>query len=390
MRAGSSIGTMSEAPSSYQHMYVHVPFCRRRCSYCDFSIAVRSVVPVAEYVQAVATELAMRLPLSERIALNTLYFGGGTPSRLGPDGVTALMRTIRNVVGLLPEAEITLEANPEDITPEAVRAWRDVGINRLSIGVQSFHDNVLTWMHRVHNAAEAEKAVRIARDGGISAFSLDLIFSVPAALNRVWHTDLDRALALQPDHISLYGLTIEPQTPLGRWQARGDVVESPEEQYEEEFLLANSHLAAAGFDHYEVSNFARSGKRAVHNSAYWRGVSYLGIGPSAHGFDGTVRRWNTSAYAAWLEVLHSGNDPVDGSEVLTVENRIAETVYLGLRTRDGLDLLETEYAAVSSWFAEGWLEWADSPHLRRVRCTPTGWLRLDSMAANLTALRSPS
>ena len=372
----------------YRHAYVHVPFCARRCSYCDFSIVVRRQVPVDAYVDAVRRELAARVPAGTDLALDTLYFGGGTPSRLGTRGVAQLLDAMRERVTLCDGAEVTLEANPEDITPDAVRAWRDAGVNRLSIGVQTFDETVLAWMHRVHDAEAAKRAVAIARDGGLAAFSLDLIFAVPHALSRNWTRDLDQALALDPDHISLYGLTIEPHTPLGRWSARGEVTESPEESYELEFLEANRRLTAAGYEHYEVSNFAKTGRRAVHNSAYWKGVPYLGVGPSAHGYDGITRRWNIAAYPAWQTAVSHGGDPLAGSEVLTAENRVAEAVYLGLRTIDGLEMAESEQAALASWFDAGWLESVDSAHSRRVRCTPLGWLRLDRLAADLTSLRS--
>lgn len=375
---------------SYRHLYVHVPFCARRCSYCDFSIAVRRVVPSESFATALSEELRIRATAGQRIELDTLYFGGGTPSRLGADGVARAINSVKTAVTVAPSAEVTLEANPEDITVDAVKRWRDAGINRLSIGVQSFDDAVLRWMHRVHDASQALRAIEIARDGGLPAFSLDLIFALPAAQQRDWSRDLELALECQPDHISLYGLTIEPHTPLGRWQARGEVLESPEEQYEQEFLEAHHRLAAAGFEHYEVSNFALPGRRAVHNSAYWRGVPYLGIGPSAHGFDGEERRWNLSAYTDWDTAVLAGLNPVGGAEQLTEENRVAEKVYLGLRTRDGLLLSETEAATLSSWFAAEWLEWIGLPEHRLARCTPMGWLRLDRLATDLTALRSHS
>lgn len=325
-----------------------------------------------------------------RLPLSTVYLGGGTPSRLGASGIAALMDVLRAEWAVHENAEVTMEANPEDITPDAVHAWRGAGINRISIGMQSFDDRVLSWMHRVHDADAAVRAIGIARDGGLTAVSLDLIFAVPDSLQRDWARDVDMALALHPDHVSLYGLTIEPQTPLGRWEARGEVEASPEDRYESEFLLANQQLTAAGFEHYEVSNFAQPGRRAVHNSAYWRNVPYLGIGPSAHGYDGLQRRWNLPAYAAWVKAVNDSRDPMEGAEILTHENRVAETVYLGLRTRDGLVLTETELEAVSSWFTAGWLEWTQHPDLRRVRCTPMGWLRLDRLATDLTALRSHS
>ncbi|WP_158514805.1 radical SAM family heme chaperone HemW [Gemmatimonas phototrophica] len=369
---------------------MHVPFCARRCSYCDFSIAVRRQVPWREYAAAIHRECSIRQVQDVTGPLSTLYFGGGTPSRLGPDGVQAMLDALRQHVMLADNAEVTLEANPEDITPSAVEAWREAGINRLSIGVQSFDDLVLSWMHRVHDAAGAERAIAAARAGGIDAFSLDLIFATPDRLARQWNVDLERVIALQPDHVSLYGLTVEPHTPLGRWHARGQESEASEERYEREFLAAHERLQAAGFEHYEVSNFARPGRRARHNSAYWRGVPYLGLGPSAHGYDGVARRWNVEAYAAWDRAVRDLQDPVGGEEVLTDENRIAEGVYLGLRTHDGLFVSECELAHMAEWERAGWITVHRDADARRVVCTAQGWMRLDALAADLTAFRSGS
>jgi oxygen-independent coproporphyrinogen-3 oxidase len=374
----------------YRHLYLHVPFCARRCSYCDFSIAIRRDVPVGAYVAAVRTELALRLAGSGRPTLDTVYLGGGTPSRLGADGIAALLRVVREVADIAPGAELTLEANPEDISADVVRAWRASGVNRLSIGIQSFDDRVLAWMHRVHDGAAATRAVAAAREGGIDAFSLDLIFAVPDSLERDWGRDLEGVLSLGPQHVSLYGLTIEEGTPLGRWRARGDVTESPEERFELEYLQAHGALAAAGFEHYEVSNYALPSHRARHNSAYWRGVPYLAAGPSAHWFDGSARHWNLRAYTEWQRTLVAGVLPEGGSETLTVENRVAETVYLGLRTRDGLSVSETERRGMDRWVEAGWIEDIGTAGNPRVRCTPYGWLRLDGLAADLTARRSHS
>jgi oxygen-independent coproporphyrinogen-3 oxidase len=381
---------MAVADRAYRHLYVHVPFCARRCSYCDFSIAVRRVVPVHDYVDAVARELRLRRASETCDVLDTVYFGGGTPSRLGADGIRALLDVMREEVAMASDAEVTMEANPEDITDASVAAWRASGINRLSIGIQSFDDRVLRWMHRTHDATTARRAVATARQGGIDAFSLDLIFAVPDSLERDWQRDVDDMLQLEPEHVSLYGLTVEPHTPLGRWHSRGDVNESSEERYETEFRLAHTQLTAAGFEHYEVSNFARPARRARHNSAYWKGVPYLGVGPSAHGFDGTSRRWNLSAYATWRPAVIGGVDPIDGTERLTPENRSAETVYLGLRTRDGLVVAPSEVEHTARWQAAGWVEYSRDGAETRLRCTAEGWLRLDALAADLTALRSRS
>jgi len=353
--------------------------------YCDFSIAVRRDVPADEYVSAVARELEIRFAGTERWAVSTLYLGGGTPSRLGAAGLSRLLDVLAKRIEVEPGGEVTLEANPDDVSVDAARAWREAGVNRLSIGAQSFDDRVLTWMHRTHDAAQIGRAVDAARDAGIEDLSLDLIFSLPDNVRRSWLTDLERALAMEPTHVSLYGLTIEPHTPLGRWRERGEVSASPDEQYEAEFLLAHDALTDAGFEHYEVSNFARPGRRARHNSAYWTRVPYVGLGPSSHGFDGAERRWNEAAYVEWLRRIAAGTDPVAGSELLTAEEVAAERAYLGLRTNEGLSLAYDELARVSPWIDQGWAALHDG---KRVVLTPRGWLRLDALAADLTVERS--
>jgi oxygen-independent coproporphyrinogen-3 oxidase len=368
-----------------RHVYVHVPFCARRCAYCDFSIAVRKVVPVDEYVDALRRELAIRYADAKPWIVDTLYFGGGTPSRLGADGVRQAIVATRDYIELAPGAEVTLEANPDDITLDAVTGWREAGVNRLSIGAQSFDDEVLKWMHRTHDASAIGRAFDAARRGGIGNLSLDLIFALPDTVERSWEGDVRRALELGPAHVSLYGLTVEPHTPLGRWQSRGELVEAPDERYEREFLFAHDAMTAAGLEHYEVSNFGRPGFRSRHNSSYWSGASYAGLGPSAHEFDGETRRWNKSAYIDWLRSLGSDRDPIDQSETLTEENKSAERAYLGLRTASGLDIEEAEIERTKSWIDAGWASLSDDG---RLRLTPLGWLRLDALAADLTLLRS--
>jgi oxygen-independent coproporphyrinogen-3 oxidase len=367
-----------------EFVYVHVPFCARRCSYCDFAIAVRREVPARAFAETIARELAVRREPPR--AVRTLYLGGGTPSRLGGDGVERLLDRLRETCAPRSDAEITLEANPEDVTGAHARAWRSAGVSRVSLGVQSFDEGVLRWMHRGHGAAAVSRAVATLREAGIADLSLDLIFALPAAIARDWARDLELALALEPTHLSLYGLTVEAGTPLGRWRARGEVVEAPEESYEAEFLRASATLTSAGFEHYEVSNFARPGHRARHNAAYWGGDAYLGLGPSAHGFDGMTRRWNVAAFAAWQAAVAADHDPIGGAERLDAAARVAEAVYLGLRTRDGLLAERSDADALAAWEAAGWVERTAAG---RWRCTTAGWLRLDALAAALTAGRSP-
>lgn len=370
-----------------RHVYVHVPFCARRCVYCDFAIAVRKQVPVDEYVKAVGEELSLRFPDREPWPVETLYFGGGTPSKLGTNGVARLLETLGTRFSIAQGAEVTLEANPEDVSIDAVRSWRAAGINRLSLGAQSFDDAVLRWMHRTHDANTTRTAVEYARNGGIDDISLDLIFALPNEIERRWEDDVDAALALEPTHLSLYGLTTEPATPLGRWRDRGLVTEAPDACYEREFLYADQAMADAGFEHYEVSNFARPGHRARHNSSYWQGSAYAGLGPGAHEFDGTVRRWNVEPYADWQRRVVAGTDPMEGDETLDEESRAAESVYLGLRTSDGLRLTGAELVRTRAWIDAGWGTITDGDLLE---LTPMGWLRLDSLAADLTVVRSRS
>lgn len=366
------------------HVYLHIPFCARRCSYCDFAIAVRKVVPVDEFLRGVERELDLRFPGSEPWPLATLYFGGGTPSRLGADGISRLMTLFTARASIPPGAEVTLETNPDDVNEADAVAWRQAGINRISLGAQSFDDRALQWMHRVHDSAAIPRAFETLRRAGFDDISLDLIFALPSSLERDWRRDLDQAVALHPAHVSLYGLTVESHAPLGRWVARGEAIEAPEESYEAEFLEADSALVSAGFEHYEVSNFARPGRRARHNFAYWLGVPYAGLGPGAHEFDPPARRWNVGSYVEWVRRLEQGSDPMEGSEVLTDENRVAESVYLGLRTTDGLELAAAERLHVAPWIAAGWGRISGS----RLSLTPSGWLRLDTLAADLTLLRS--
>ncbi|HEU5170116.1 MAG TPA: radical SAM family heme chaperone HemW [Gemmatimonadales bacterium] len=362
------------------HVYFHVPFCARRCSYCDFAIAVRRAVPAARYVDLVLREWGERQEhpgWNESPRVRTIYFGGGTPSLLPPDAVAALLQRIRSDRALAPDAEITLEANPDDVTPMAAGGWRSAGVTRLSVGAQSFQPAVLRWMHRTHDASAIAAAVRTARAAGFDDVSLDLIFGLPAELQRDWPADLDCALALAPEHLSLYGLTTEPRTPLARWTDRGLVNAAPEDRYADEYLTAHGALAAAGFEHYEVSNAARAGRRAQHNSAYWRRAPYLGLGPSAHSSVGPERWWNLREWAAYARAVENGGSAVAGRERLDSAAIRLEELYLGLRTLEGVpaDRIPTAHAA--RWTRDGWARVGEG----RVVLTPDGWLRLDALVA---------
>jgi oxygen-independent coproporphyrinogen-3 oxidase len=339
---------------------------------------VRPVVPVADYLDGIRLELAQTADSGWR--LDTLYLGGGTPSKLGAEGIGELLRIISDFAALNPGAEITIEANPEDVSAENAEAWAGTGINRISLGAQTFDPNVLNWMHRTHTATQISDAVINARRAGIENVSVDLIFALPDEIGRSWSDDLDHALSLEPKHISLYGLTIEPDTPLGRWTVQRRIDATTEERYAEEFLLAHERLSNAGFDHYEVSNFSKPGFRSRHNSAYWTGAPYVGIGPSAHSFDGTMRMWNIKPYTEWLAAVRSGSSTLAGDERLDSQNRATEKVYLGLRTESGYAISPSDRPAAEQWERAGWAVIDGN----LVRLKPEGWLRLDALAAGLT------
>jgi oxygen-independent coproporphyrinogen-3 oxidase len=362
------------------HLYVHVPFCARRCSYCDFAIAVRRETPSAAFRDAVLREWGHwrhdpRFAAGD--ALHTLYFGGGTPSRLDPDVFADLVATFTDGRRGGVDAEVTLEANPEDVTATRAAAWVTAGINRISLGVQSFDPAVLTWMHRTHSVAQIPEAVAHLHGAGLTNVSVDLIYAVPDHLDRDWARDLDLALALEPAHLSLYGLTFEANTPLERWRLRGEVHPSTDTRAAGEYLAAHAALVAAGFEHYEVSNAARPGFRSRHNSAYWSRATYLGLGPSAHSAVGRERWWNTREWAEYERKSREGEPLVEGNESLDDAAVRIETLYLGLRTLDGLPRDFLPAGTRRAWRDAGWAVEARD----RLILTPEGWLRLDALVA---------
>ncbi len=366
------------------HLYLHVPFCARRCSYCDFSIAVRRTVPSQEFADLIRAEWRgwqAAAWWAEVGPVETIYFGGGTPSRLDPAAVTALLAAIRAERVVQPDAEITLEANPEDVTGAAASEWAAAGINRVSLGVQSFQAGVLAWMHRSHGPEAPAAAMAALRGAGIRNVSLDLIYAAPEELGRDWDADLSAALALEPEHLSFYGLTVEERTPLGRWVDRGAVQPMIEQRAAAEYLATNARLAEAGFRHYEVSNAARPGFESRHNQAYWRRATYLGLGPSAHSAHGRERWWNIRDWAGYRSARVAGRSAVAGSETLDGSQVALEEAYLGLRTDRGLPTSQVDPAIAAELVSVGWAR----PDAGRLVLTTEGWLRLDAIAGRVGA-----
>ena len=365
-----------------QHIYIHVPFCRRRCSYCDFSIAVRREIPHADYVAAVRAELALlrREGRWSDEPPQTIYFGGGTPSLLDPAALRTILFDVVSSTSSFDAVEVSLEANPEDVTPERAAEWRRAGVNRVSLGAQSFDNGVLQWMHRTHDAQRTVDAVHALREAGFANISLDLIFALPVELQRQWDRDLDLLLALEPAHVSLYGLTVEERTPLARWISRGASGMPDDERYASEYLRAHDMLRAAGYEWYEVSSAARAGAFSRHNSAYWSRAAYAGLGPAAHSFDRLARRWNEPAWEAYRRALAQGASPLAHEEVLSPAQHRLESLYLGLRTSQGIALADCPADRLAAWTMQGWVE----VHGQYVRCTAEGWLRLDALIGDLT------
>jgi len=377
---------MQYTGGAIRSVYVHAPFCVRRCVYCDFAVTVRSEGDVTGWASALEAELRLLAAEGERIAdrLDTLYVGGGTPSLLGASAMHALARALGEHRVASTELEWTAEANPESFDPDLARAWREAGVNRVSLGVQSFHEPTLRWMGRLHGAEGARRAVRAAKEAGLINVSVDLVFGLPASLGRPWSADLADALALDVPHVSLYGLSVEPATALGRAVAEGREPPVDEERYREEFLEAAEMLRGAGYEHYEVSNFARPGYASRHNAVYWDGRPYVGLGNGAHSYRHPVRRWNVRDWALYRERVMAGETPEEGRETIDAAAESLERAWLSLRTSDGVslcDLSEEARQLVDSWRRAGLAE-GDAT---RARLTPEGWLLLDRLAVELDA-----
>ncbi|MFP3927662.1 MAG: radical SAM family heme chaperone HemW [Desulfobacteraceae bacterium] len=316
-------------------LYVHVPFCGSKCRYCDF-YSVADQGPIPDWLQAVRLEWGF---YKERFSsFDTVYLGGGTPSILPQDSLQGLLEDLLEELPLEAGGEITIEANPEHVTREGLSSYRSMGINRISIGVQSLDDRVLRFLGRRHTAEAGRLALELALDAGFRSVSADLIYAVPGLTMESWTETLERLASMGVHHLSCYELTIEEDTPLGREAGKG-ALELPGEEEREAFFLKTSRLLGkVGFDHYEVSNFARPGHQSRHNSKYWRRVPYLGLGPSAHSLLGSTRWWNHSSIDLYLDSLSRDARPLAGEERLSDEQEALEALMLGLRTNRGVEI----------------------------------------------------
>jgi oxygen-independent coproporphyrinogen-3 oxidase len=312
-------------------LYIHVPFCASKCPYCDFFSSTETGM-IDAWCEALCCELDLYLEQFPRF--ETLYLGGGTPSLLGDKQLGSLMAHVRRSAAIDEGAECTIEVNPDDMSRDTVRVLRDLGFNRLSIGVQSFDENLLRLLKRRHTAAQACSAVEHAAAAGFSSISLDLMFGLPG---QDWEAELAQALVFQPGHMSCYQLTVKPGTPFHHLQQAGGLEIASDETLVGLFMLTDAILGDAGYAHYEVSNFARgTAHEARHNSRYWQHLPYLGLGPSAHSFDGQTRWWNIDSVPDYCALLEAGSLPVKGQETLSQEQLRLERLMLGMRTQRGI------------------------------------------------------
>lgn len=315
-------------------IYIHIPFCKQACNYCNFHFST-SLKYKEDVVKAICRELELRKEYLSGAAIETVYFGGGTPSLLSEKELALIWETIyRNYT--LDLKESTLEANPDDVNDTFLSMLRHTPVNRLSMGVQSFEESDLRFMQRAHTAGEAESAIKRAQDAGYSNLTIDLIYGTPGLSNALWMENMQKAIRFDIPHVSAYALTIEENTLLAHQVGKGKVPAPMTEQAAQQFELMTSFLTAAGFDHYEISNFALPGQYAVHNTNYWKGVPYLGIGPSAHSFDQVSRQWNVANNALYIKGVEAEMLSIE-REVLSVADQLNEYILTALRTMWGID-----------------------------------------------------
>ncbi|MBO3698882.1 radical SAM family heme chaperone HemW [Roseivirga sp. E12] len=317
-------------------LYIHIPFCKKACHYCDFHFT-QSVGQIDAMVDAIADELVMQSDFLGRDTVYTVYFGGGTPSLLEGPHLKKLMRIIQHEYALSSNPEITIEANPDDLDKEKLSTFFDHGVNRLSIGVQSFNDDQLKWMNRQHSSSQAMDTFYLARQMGFENISLDLIYALPSENHDNWLRDLKMITTLRPEHISSYCLTIEPQTAFGNWLKKGKIKAIDEDFAADQFEILLEIMSKYGYEQYEISNFAQPGYESQHNSAYWKDEKYLGIGPSAHSYNGKFRKANVANNAKYLKGIEEGEIPFEVI-TLSLEDQVNEYILTSLRTKWGCDL----------------------------------------------------
>ncbi|MEO8886428.1 MAG: radical SAM family heme chaperone HemW [Mucilaginibacter sp.] len=368
-------------------IYLHIPFCKQACHYCDFHFST-SLQYKDDLLQALVKELQLQKNYLAGETIETIYFGGGTPSLLEPGEINLLIDTITGLHTVASNAEITLEANPDDMDKTKLQGLLQTPVNRFSIGVQSFFDEDLAWMNRAHHSNEAEAAVKRAQDMGFENLTADLIYGYPLLTDQKWKHNLNKLFELDIPHVSSYSMTVEPGTALASFIGKKKQPAMNEQQSAEQFNLLMDAMQANGFEHYEISNFCKPGHYSKHNSNYWKGVKYLGIGPSAHSYNGETRQWNVANNAKYIQAIIKNNLPAE-TEILSEADRLNEYIMTSLRTMWGLDInrLNSIAAAASTplfiaaeeYFDKGWIVQKENI----IYLTQAGKLYADNIAAGL-------
>ena len=369
-------------------IYIHIPFCRQRCHYCNF-FSVASVKWREEFVQALVKEIAMRKDYLEGETVNTVYFGGGTPSILSISHIALIFEHLARHFNIDHMAEITIEANPDDLSPEYLNELKNTPVNRLSIGIQSFFDDDLQYLNRVHNSEQAKRAVELSHDAGFKNLTIDLIYGIPTLTDGKWAKNLETFFSMDIPHLSAYSLTVEQKTPLALLIKKGKYAPVDEKLSVGHFKILLEEAAKHDFIHYEISNFAKEGYYSKHNSIYWLGGHYLGLGPSAHSFNGISRQWNVSNISQYIK-LDDFHTSVEEKEVLTIEQRYNEYVMTSLRTVWGCDTVHIRNVfgeKFERYFIRNAASFLDKRHLYRdgskYFLTDAGKLFADGIAADL-------
>lgn len=316
-------------------IYIHIPFCRKACHYCNFHFST-SLKTKSQFQEALLKEIELQKDYLEGAPVNTIYFGGGTPSLMDPTFLKMVLDTIQQYHNIDVNAEVTLEANPDDLSEENLISWKSIGINRLSIGIQSFYEEDLQWMNRAHTASQAITQLKVALKH-FENITIDLIYGTPGLTDEKWKQNVQTAIALKVPHLSCYALTVEPGTALHHFVAKEKTADVNQDVQAKQFLLLQEWVEAAGYDCYEISNYALPGKRSQHNSAYWKNKPYLGLGPSAHSYNQTSRQWNIANNALYIQSIEKGQIPFE-KEVLTTAQKMNEWIMTSLRTMEGLPI----------------------------------------------------
>jgi len=322
-------------------IYIHIPFCKQACHYCNFHFST-SLGQKEKMLEAIVKEISLSQPFlpeanNETAVISTLYFGGGTPSILSIAELTLIFEALHKRFVFADDIEITLEANPDDINAAKLRQWKEIGINRFSVGIQSFLEEELIWMNRAHTATESMACIDLIKEAGFTNFSVDLIYGSPILTDDDWKRNVDIVIKKNIPHISCYALTVEPKTALDKMIALHKKEPVDAEKQVRQFLLLMDWMKQAGYEHYEISNFAKPGLRSRHNSSYWRGEKYYAFGPAAHAFDGKRRRWNVANNSLYIQSLEQNIIPFE-EEILTKTEQLNEYIMTSLRTMEGLDL----------------------------------------------------